>query len=230
LLDKDNNRHGPAEQRHPQIIPNSLDAIAEAICRLDHLGKAIRQSPATNQAIRAKRYAKLFDLRSFEEASFAALKTLYPGATQTLLEQLSQSMVETYAQFRYRQSRQEPLQTRRYPQIHLSTIPEGDGEEYSEAPETGIPNRRDREQKLQPTIQLPGDAIDSEYAPTSLDSQEARNKLKRQSTNHPRDSKTKSIVSRPVNYPRAANNSLTCEWCFAPISKEDTEEENWRYV
>ncbi|KFA53766.1 hypothetical protein S40293_01678 [Stachybotrys chartarum IBT 40293] len=155
------------QQRHQAIAPDSLIAIAEAVGRLVHLGKAIRQSPAPSQVLRARRFAESFNSTSFEQVAYAALKSLYADATQSLLEQLNTI---------------EPLRS----------------------------------------------SVVSEYAPTSLDSREARSKWRRRLLGVSGEKKTKSILSRQVDYPRPSKDAPICEWCFSPLPEDELEGEKWR--
>ncbi|KAK2738470.1 hypothetical protein FQN55_000524 [Onygenales sp. PD_40] len=91
----------------------SLEAISEAMERLNQLGVAIRQPSMMNQMAKARDFAEKFDLGSFGELAYITLKTLYANASEGLLEQLTRSMTETYALFLRRKSRQRQLFTRR---------------------------------------------------------------------------------------------------------------------
>jgi pSer/pThr/pTyr-binding forkhead associated (FHA) protein len=210
-----------------KISADSLAAIDEAMKRLDQLGKAIRSSPMTSQVIKAKNYAARFDTTSFEEIAQFALRSLYPEASQTLVEQLSQSMLDTYVQFLYRQARKDPLRARRQAQKQLSTIVEGDDEMKVVSPiaETSDPKHLGKAPMVK--LRRQGAELLSEYAPTSLDSREAQRKWKKGHPSLHRERKTKSLMSRQVAYPQMGKNSLTCEWCFTPISEEEAKGDEW---
>ncbi|KEY69191.1 hypothetical protein S7711_01650 [Stachybotrys chartarum IBT 7711] len=215
------------QQRHQAIAPDSLIAIAEAVGRLVHLGKAIRQSPAPSQVLRARRFAESFNSTSFEQVAYAALKSLYADATQSLLEQLVRSMAETYVQFRYRQSRQESLRPRRL--IRSVSKIEENGSDISSTQPLGMARGKNKlSRKLQNTIEPLRSSVVSEYAPTSLDSREARSKWRRRLLGVSGEKKTKSILSRQVDYPRPSKDAPICEWCFSPVPEDELEGEKWR--
>lgn len=227
-----------ASQPSPQQLRISLDnleAITGAIERLNHLGIAIRRLPVTSYAMKARKFAERFDSTSFEAAADLALKSLYPDAGLELLGLLTRAMTETYALFRYRQSRQEQLQNPRSQlrrSLALSTIDEeptahaDDGSPLDFEMQTSCRGEDSTVGMPRPTLQPPPVFPLLRSEPTSLDSQEVQIKLQKQSNSV--KSRTKSILVNQVDYPRPSKGSLACEWCFSPLPKDAFEGEKWK--
>ncbi|EWC48473.1 hypothetical protein DRE_02242 [Drechslerella stenobrocha 248] len=92
------------------LVTISLEAIDESLTELSQVGIAIRQSSKTSETVRARRFvAGHANLRSYEALTFITLETLYPNAPESLLAQLSRSMVDRYARLLFRAPRNEVL-------------------------------------------------------------------------------------------------------------------------
>lgn len=221
----------------PQIHVNleSLRGIEGAIERLSHLGRTIQRSSEAGQATKVDRFTTTFDSTSFEEIARLAVKSFYPDASASLLNQLVQAMTDMYERFHYRRSRQVRLQAR--PKAALFTI--GEDPDPDSTVDTGRAS-------LQPTIppvldvnkQLPRlismahledkSHKSRESKPTSLDSREFRRLFARQGGGSV-GRKTRSILVSQVTYPQPSEESLVCEWCFASLSKDEFKGEKWKY-
>lgn len=219
----------------PNLNIENLEAIDGAMQRLNSLGIAIRQSSVTSQATKARKFTEKFDLTSFEEVSYLALTSLYPGANEELLEQLSRSMRDTYSLFLFRKSRQESLQIHRANPVGLSTIREeptsdasiGDSMDFemqNPQPQVTSAIGMNRRTVQQPRLQQ---WLHSE--PTSLNSKKVHSKLNQQHEGGSSKSKTLSILVNQADYPRPPKGTLACEWCFQPIPKEGLEGDKWEY-
>lgn len=227
----------PSDVRQPlRVRMSSLEAISGAIERLNHLGIAIRQSSVTSQTTKTRKFAETHDFTSFEEVAYLSLKALYTDASESLLEQLTQYMTETYAQFLRRKSRQEQLQVPRSqprtsrPLYPIAEQPAADADNGSPIdlemegpqPSTDSTAKALRSPPRQAVRMLP------HSEPTSVDTQEVKNKFKKMLSPSLRD-KTMSILANQVDYPRSAKGSLTCEWCFSPLPTESLKGIKWRY-
>ncbi|KAK2786760.1 hypothetical protein FQN53_006236 [Emmonsiellopsis sp. PD_33] len=187
----------------------SLEAISEAMERLNQLGVAIRQSSMMNQMAKARDFAETFDFGSFGELAYTTLKTLYANASEGLLEQLTRSMTETYALFLRRKSRQRQLFTRRArtrPSTPLLSIKE----ELATNTETGSlmditieghqASGHSSAAMLQPPLIRPGRIIPMSE-PTSMDTRVVKARLRR-ATSPSKQNKTMSILTSHADYPR----------------------------
>lgn len=213
----------------------SLRGIEGAVDRLNHLGRTIQRSSEAGQAIKVGRFVTTFDSTSFEEIARSAVKSFYPGASASLLEQLAQAMTNMYERFHYRRSRQVRLQAR--PKAALSAIGEepasnskadtGRASFQSTAPP--VMNVDEQLPRLVSMKHLEDRSHKSrESKPTSLDSREF-NKLFSQQRNGSAGSKTRSILVSQVAYPQPSKESLVCEWCFTTLSKDELKGEKWKY-
>ncbi|KAL7808627.1 hypothetical protein V8C26DRAFT_423458 [Trichoderma gracile] len=63
--------------------------------------------------------------------------------------------------------------------------------------------------------------------PTSLDSQEFKRQFFKNKDGSVK-SKTRSIVATQMAYPPQSADSLLCDWCFSPLSEDESKGENWR--
>ncbi|KGO46778.1 hypothetical protein PEX2_018610 [Penicillium expansum] len=226
----------PSDVRQPlRVRMSSLEAISGAIERLNHLGIAIRQSSVTSQTTKIRKFAETHDFTSFEEIAYLSLKALYADASDSLLEQLTQYMTETNAQFLRRKSRQEQLQAPRSqprtsrPLYPIAEQPAADTDNGSPIdlemeeppPSTSLTAKALRSPQRQAVRMLP------HSEPTSVDTQEVKNKFKKMLSPSLRD-KTMSILANQVDYPRSAKGSLTCEWCFSPLQTDSLKGVKWR--
>ncbi|EEH38529.2 hypothetical protein PAAG_08256 [Paracoccidioides lutzii Pb01] len=221
-----------------RVNVSSLEAISSVVDRLNHLGIAIRQSSVTSQMTKARKFAETFNFTSFEEVAYLSLRTLYNNASESLLEQLTRSMTETYALFLHRKSRQTRLQAPR--SLPLTPIPlsaiieeptadmgggdpmEIDAQVHLPQPSKDLTSIRILRSRLAQPVRT---IVQSE--PTSVDSHEFRARI-RKKLNPSIKSKTMSILANHADYPRPAKGSLTCEWCFSPIAASLLEGPNWR--
>lgn len=231
-----------AQHRHG-INMESLKAISTAIDRANHLGIAIRQSPATGQQVKARDYQQMFDFSSFEEVSYLSLRTLYPDASGELIGQLARSMTETCAFYRYRKSRQARLGASREPPATRPSLPsiveergETSGTNLSTDIAMGVEaSQGSRQLPLRAPFRPPVRQYETPTAserPSSVDSEEVRRryvKFSRPST----ESKAKSIWTRHAPYPRPPDGNSQCQWCFCPLDSsllEDKNTQKWQYV
>lgn len=212
---------------------DNLEAVSEAIERLNHIGTAIRQSSVTSRATKAREFSKTFNFTSFEKAAYLALKSMYGAASEDLLEFLSHSMRETYALFCRRKARQDMLQVRRVRETPnpLSTI--------SEEPASDTDTAKLQMSQLagDPIIMMPPaqsasgqtSSIPLRSEPTSMDSREVKARIRKISNQRVKGTSTSTLVSQ-ADYPRPAKESQTCDWCFIPLSKDVFEGDKWKYV
>ncbi|KAL2835973.1 hypothetical protein BJY01DRAFT_63055 [Aspergillus pseudoustus] len=215
-------------QPPPRIALTRLEAIEGALSRLNHLGSAIKRTSLSGQITKAREFAESFDLSSFEQAAYLSLTSLYPDATQTLLEALTASMADTYSLFLRRKHRHERFQAHRsrlQPRI-LPRITEA----LSEDPESQkfIKNPQ-KEPSLRKHLLMNATQPHTVpiSAPTSLDSREVQSRFQKL-LNPSIKERTGSIVSRRTNYPQPVKGSLTCEWCFNPLPEDSFNGVLWR--
>ena len=220
----------------------SLEAISSAIDRANHLGIAIRQSPATGQQVKARAYQQMFDFSSFEDVSSLFLGTLYPDASGELIGQLARSMTETCALYRYRKSRQARLGASREPPPTRPPLP-SIVEERGETSGTNLSvdvaivvegSQDSRQLPLRPPFRSPIRQYErpaTSERPSSVDSEEVKRryaKFLRPST----ESKAKSILTGYAPYPKPLNGNSQCQWCFCPLDSallEDKNTQKWQY-
>ncbi|KAI9652609.1 MAG: hypothetical protein M1821_008356 [Bathelium mastoideum] len=227
----------PDEPQDLSINIENLEAIPEAIERLNHIGIAIRQSSVTSHTTKARDFAETFDFTSFEGFAYLALKTMYAAASEELLELLTRSMTETYALFLHRKSRHEQLQaprSRSHTSVSLYNISEesaanaDDGSRMDLDPQTSQQGRNLTVALLQPRPlprQVPKTRL--HFEPTSIDSQEAKVRMKK--TRSPSiKGATTSILLSQADYPRPAEGSIICNWCFSPLAINDFEGDRWQ--
>ncbi|KAL2808196.1 hypothetical protein BJX63DRAFT_42789 [Aspergillus granulosus] len=215
------------------VSMQSLEAISETIDRLNQLGTAIRRSSVTSQASKARELAETFDLGSFEQVAYMSLRTLYPDTSNPLIEQLTRSMVESYALFLHRRSRKRRLEVTRPRHRPRSPPLHPIREELSDDYDASDPNPTDPEplhkgEKLQSGISqtAPVHPV-PQSEPTSVDSQEFKARMKRL-LNPSVKSKPVSILANLGGYPRPGKNALSCDWCFEPLSPDSLEGLKWQ--
>ncbi|KAL7895034.1 hypothetical protein HDV64DRAFT_258055 [Trichoderma sp. TUCIM 5745] len=218
---------------HIRVNLENLRGIEGAVDRLNHLGRTIQRSSDEGQATKINKFAKTFDSTSFEGIARLAVKSFYPDASASLLDQLVQAMTDMYEKFHYRRSRQVRLQTR--PKQALFTIGE------DPASDSVVTERASLQPTAPPVVdankQLPRlismthledrSHKSRESKPTSLDSREFSRLFPRQGGGSV-GSKTRSILVSQVAYPQPSEESLVCEWCFATLSKDDFKGEKWK--
>lgn len=221
----------------PQIRVDleSLRGIEGAVDRLNHLGRTTQRSSEAGQVTKVDKFTTTFDSTSFEGIARLAVKSFYPDASASLLNQLVQAMTDMYEKFHYRRSRQVRLQAR--PKAAVFTI----GEDPD--PDSTVDTRRASPQPTIPPVldvnkQLPRlfsmthledkSHKSRESKPTSLDSREFSRLFARQGGGSV-GSKTRSILVSQVAYPQPSEESLVCEWCFASLSKDEFKGEKWKY-
>lgn len=187
----------------------------------------------TGQRTKTRNLAEKFDLASFEGVAYVSVKTLYPDIGRDLLEQLTQSMSETYLRFLRRKYRHEHLRTpRSRPRttMPLSSIKEWHDSDSELEGAMDIPTQEHRasEDFVVRILQRRSAHLLPISEPTSIDSQEVQRRFKRRlstAVNY----KTTSIFVNQVDYPQPKKGSLTCEWCFSPLPAGSSEGEKWRY-
>lgn len=216
---------------YPKLSISSLEAISEAVDRLNTLGVTIRRSSLASQATKTKEFT---GLNSFEDVAYLSLQTLYGDASRSLLKQLAQSMTEMYARYLHRKKpRQGRLHTYR-PRVQISDplypILKNASVDVVQTMETNNPIPEAEKIPVVPTPQfhqskLPGVLPRSE--PTSIDSQELGAKLKKP-LDPSIEKKAISSLGNLIDYPRPAKGSLICDWCFSPITADLVEEDQWR--
>lgn len=226
----------PSSPLAHRIAIESLEAISGVIERLNHLGIAIRQSPVTRQTAKTRKFAETFDSTSFEDTAHHSLKVLYPDANESLIEQLTRSMTETYTRFLRRKLRQAHLQTARsqfrisvplYPVAEEPTADDNAGNSIDGEIQATHYSRDLAVQVLRSPLRQ-SISILSQSEPTSVDSREFKAKFKRTMSPTVKD-KALSVLAGPANYPRPLNGDLACDWCFSPIPKDSLEETKWQY-
>jgi hypothetical protein len=223
--------------RSPQLRVNleNLRGIEGAIERLNHLSRTIQRSSEAGQATKVGKFTANFDSASFEEIARLAVKSFYPDASASLLDQLVQAMTDMYEKFYYRRSRQVRLQAR--PKPALFTIGEDPASDLkadtdNAPPQPTAPPILDANKQLPRLISMTHLEDRShksrESKPTSLDSREFNRLFTRQGGSSV-GSKTRSILVSQVAYPQPSEESLVCEWCFTSLSKDELKGEKWKY-
>jgi hypothetical protein len=219
------------EQNHLNLNFESLKAIAEAIERLNHMAVAIRQSTVTSHTTKARKFAETFDFTTFGGLAYLVLKSLYPVASEKFLELLTKSMIETYALYLHRESRQKlkvPRPRLQKP-VPLNTIPEGSAVDYN-----GSNNTDSGSQLLQQGIgttatmlrPLPSARPKLSSEPTSVDSQAVRIRINKRDNSEAKS--TTSILVNQADYPKPTKGSNVCDWCFSPLPSGLLEGDKWQ--
>ncbi|KAM6509764.1 hypothetical protein FALCPG4_017411 [Fusarium falciforme] len=179
---------------------------------------AIRQSSVVSHSRRARKHTEALDLSSFTQLASLSLKWLFATASAELREQLTASMTDTYRLFIYRRKKLETQTRQRSPR--LPPIPEdATGEGTSEA-------------AMQSQATFPDTASASHHhpappnsKPTTINTREALSRLGGERSAH---RGAASILVSHVDYPRPAEGSKTCDWCFSPLLKDTLKGDNWR--
>ncbi|PTB65210.1 hypothetical protein BBK36DRAFT_1204500, partial [Trichoderma citrinoviride] len=221
---------------HLRISVESLRGIQGAIERLHHLGGTIQLSSEASQAVRISKFASGFDSSSFAQFARLAISSLYPDASPSLLEHLARAMTDMYHEFHYRRSRRARLRAR--PPVALSPINEESAPSnqpsswrVDPAPVTAYPpTMAFHRQQPRPIVRSHLGARSHQSRdskPTSLDSQEFRRRFSQHQDGSVK-SKTRSILTKSMAYPPQSEDNLVCDWCFSPLSEDESKGENWR--
>ncbi|KAH0499572.1 hypothetical protein TgHK011_006755 [Trichoderma gracile] len=220
---------------HLRISMESLRGIEGAIERLHHLGGTIQLSSEASQAVRIGKFATRLDSSSFEQFTRLAIASFYPEASSSLLEHLARAMADMYHKYHYRRSRRARLQPR--PPVILSPINEESSSFNQPKPwtadavgELASPTMTFHRQRPPPIVRSHLGARSHQSRdskPTSLDSLEFKRQFFKNKDGSVK-SKTRSIVATQMAYPPQSADSLLCDWCFSPLSENESKGENWR--
>jgi hypothetical protein len=228
-----------SQGKHPWLEMEALEAIEEALSRLNRLGIAIRQSSSGSIATRVKRFADGLDLMPFEDLSYFSVQALYPNAHQALKDRLSRSMTHRYTTMLYLKSRKSMLQTRRTepPPLMPTINEESKGPIEAREPNvTGMTRiqRPGMTRAIRPATFQRRPYLPSQSDLSSLNAEQLRGILNDSQKAGSRINKTSSIQINQENYPKPPGkndtNIITCEWCFVPLTEVALEARNWRYV
>ncbi|KAL2835583.1 hypothetical protein BJY01DRAFT_75436 [Aspergillus pseudoustus] len=216
----------------------SLNAMSAALERLNQIGTVIRRSATARHASRARELAEKLDLASFEQTACTALRILYPDCSESLIDQLTRSMVDSYAIFLRRKSRKARLELQRPSTRKHSPLPliREERPANRHAPDAlyadlNTPARTDTSadsKGKRSRLRLDGGhyaAAQSE--PTSIDTQEFKAGLKRL-LSHDGPAKPVSILVNQVRYPRPDRESFVCEWCLGPLTPGTLDGFDWQ--
>ncbi|KAL4862729.1 hypothetical protein BDV12DRAFT_202760 [Aspergillus spectabilis] len=229
-LDEDHKSSRPT----PLRLEN-FKAVSAAIERLNQLGTAIRRSSMTKQTSKARELAETFDLAYFEQVAYMSLKTLYPDCSESLVEQLTRSMIETYALYLHRKARKARLEVNRprprarpaLREISEEQPDNGDSQNIAAVNLTPSPENAGVESAItQLTANRPAYTV-LHSEPTSISTKEVNARLKRRLSPSVR-SKPVSILVNHTSYPRPKKDSLLCEWCFGPLMLNSLEGLKWQ--
>ncbi|KAE8151433.1 hypothetical protein BDV25DRAFT_138853 [Aspergillus avenaceus] len=189
-----------ASSRQLEVNVDNLEAISGAIKRLKPFRNCDSAAISDESNDKGKRLS------------------LYTDASEGLLEQLTQSMVETYNRFLRRKSRQESLQ------LHGPRPPRPATKLHSitEEPDIGTSANHINDIKSQIVSLYPAEHPITQsllppscpvpplpmFEPTSVDTEEIKARMKRISNPSIRD-RTKSILVNQTRYPRLVKGALT---------------------
>jgi hypothetical protein len=214
---------------------DALQAVEEALTRLNRLGVMIRHSSRGNIAARANWFATGHDMVFFENLSFSSIEVLYPNAHKALRHRLSKSMVGRYATMVYVQSRQSTPQTSGTKPSHVIPI-------ITESNEAGVtrppnPLRTQPSSIATPSTSLPASRSKPGAPSSESDLSSWNTTLFRKMVNSPYPTglpmhKTSSLHVNQGKYPQPPEKEdatiVTCKWCSEPLTKEAVEGSNWR--
>jgi hypothetical protein len=212
-----------------QVQKAALESIDDTLTRLTRLGTTIRQS-SSRLDTRVKKFAAGQNLDPFAYLCANAVKTLYPGAHQSLKEYLSKSMTTRYANMLFSSSRRAKLGARREKLPTIEEIPnEKTQANYFIDPSAKIiMNPASSHLRLQP------------YAPSvsdlsSVDSQQIKIGSRDQVEISTKHHKTSSVQVKLGYYPRmpgteSGGNIFSCQWCGESLNRKLFSETSWRYV
>lgn len=203
--------HDTNEPKHLTLDFGNLEAISEAIERLNQVGIATRQSSVTSHTTKARGFAEKFDFTSFEGLAYLALKTMYSAASEELLELLTQSMIETYATFLHLKHRHEQSQASGYPSSFYTVSEESDAD-------ADVGSHKNIDVKSSQQASHPAMVL---FRTPSPPAQVFRPMTTSQLTS------IDSHIDR-VDYPRPAKERMTCNWCFNPLSIHQLDKYEWR--
>ncbi|RDW78955.1 uncharacterized protein DSM5745_05807 [Aspergillus mulundensis] len=220
-------------QQSTSVDLQCLDAISGALDRLNQIGTAIRRSSVTSQTTKARIFAETFDFRSFDQVACLCLRALYPDTSDSLVDHLSRSMTETYGLFLHRKSRKARLELPRasphakgvlnvISEEHPGTVDADSMDIDLEAPSVSVELSNNNHLAPPNQVRRP-----PQSQPTSVDTKELKTRL-RKLLGPPSSNKPLSILANQVKYPRPAKESLTCEWCFSPLTADTLEKLKWQ--
>lgn len=196
----------------------NVEAVSEALKRLHQISMAIRQSSVVSYSRRAREHTEALDLSSFTQLASLSLKWLFATASAELREQLTASMTDTYRLFIYRRKKLEPQRRQRSPR--LPPIPEdatGEG-----TPEAAMQSQATFLDTASASHHHPAPPHSK---PTTINTREALSRLGAERSAH---RGAASILISHVDYPKPAEGSKTCDWCFSPLLKDTLKGDNWR--
>ncbi|KKZ59981.1 hypothetical protein EMCG_00823 [[Emmonsia] crescens] len=211
----------PQSQSQPQSVRISINCHPTVVS----------DQPGSNN----RGFAETFDLTSFSQLAYLSVGTLYPDASRSLVELITRSMTETYSLFLHRKSHQERLpvpRSRSRTPILLAAIKEEETATTDVASpiefELQVPEpSRDLTYKMIQRLPTKPIGLLPQSEASSVDSQEFRAKLEKLSSS-PIKRKTTPILANHADYSRPVKGSLTCGWCFSPITADTLEGANWQ--
>ena len=229
------------EQDHDIIPPEwspVFDGVEEAISRLNKLGIAIRQSSRSTALAQARKYAaKHLDLDTFEEIVSLALQSLYPNASDSLRDQLGNTMTDRYAKLQYEAYRMGIPDTHHAPKGKTNMK---DRSLTTDAkPPPSMPILAGLSPKVQGPAQNPADHNQAlpkyKTALSSIDTNILRKNLGVDLPSVARSTVTLSVYQAddrahepPPPKFEDGKDQTTCEWCHEVISRSLTEGHKWK--
>ncbi|KAK6499015.1 hypothetical protein TWF481_011584 [Arthrobotrys musiformis] len=223
----------------PSVVAYSCEAIEEALSDLSQVAVAIRQSSKNSETARARKYAsEHLDLTSYEMLSILALETLYPSAPESLIFQLSQSMVDRYARLKLRAFRHEQLRQDIRPRPHTQRGPGTQTVEMNLVVTTLKSENSPFPLDVSTTPQLnidgtgPEQNINIPWQPaqtvTSANLTQFQEKL--DILRRPKSRSGTTVVLAQKNeppVPQLKNGRRICDWCFTKLDYEHVENGRW---
>lgn len=212
----------------PQIQMAAFQTIDDTLTRLNRLGITIRQSSSSKIDAKAKKFITGQNMDSFSCLCASAVQALYPDASQSLKDYLSESMTSRYARTSFSSSRNQNLRARREA---LPTIEERPSNETQTNMHINLPARMAMDPAI-PRLQRLSDAP-SVSGLSSVDIQHLRSRLRPPDEASTILYKTSSIQVKQGNYPHLPNidgvdNIIACQWCGEPLNKKKLSETDWR--
>ena len=207
-----------------------MASIDGPIIKLNKLGIWIRSLSRSDATARARTLAKALnlDLRGFEETAYLALERLYPNCTESLRQQLANSMTDRYAKLQYEAYRKGALATKS-PSRDDAQTPAPPGIQPPWTPAGGAA-RGPKEGKHVAFDDLPASSLATDAVNNKPFRMESEITPGSRST-----AQTKSILDPgraepPMPVLEDGKHHAKCEWCFLTLDKNAFREKNGRRV
>ncbi|KAL7624378.1 hypothetical protein AAE478_005942 [Parahypoxylon ruwenzoriense] len=186
----------------------ALRGIDESLAELNRMGVAVRQSSSAPETIRVRNFAaRNPDPSMFEMKASIAIESLYPGAPNSLRQQLVRAMIYRQSRVRFRKSRHEKLAVHRRDLAQVAQTGQG---------RTRIKDLlRSFSKSISPSQNTLKVKDNKPETVTSMNTKLLVENL------------VKAGEEPPVPKAHGKTSDLKCEWCFRILEPSFIENERW---